>query len=448
MFHQWIWRPRVAVMILLALLLVPSGLVACGGGAQSQSSTVTLTWFMRTDPHEPQWEKEQISAYEKLHPNIKINLVLSPNNQFDPKINTLLNSDTPPDLFQPLGNTGFADYMHRGLLLNLSPLIQQNGYDWGGTPKAAYDTYTVQGNIYAIPAITLGSYLYYNKDIWDAYNRTHSPKLAYPPVDWSDTSWTWDKMVDIANKLTDSSKHVYGVIDGLYPTIPYSWMSGEQPFSPASGVPKTFTLSSPTVVNTFQQLGDWYTKSHITPPYTEQQAANNQGLDLFMSGKVAMILTGGWGFRNYNTASFHWAAAALPTIKTNTDATFTDSYVISKTTQHPKETFDFIKFLTGKSAMESYVNEVAFTPANQDYLDTWYSHVSSTTGMSTQDLKTLVSGAVAHGQPSPDHVIVHFGEMYSKMTQDLQPLWLGTTTATQQLPVVQQDIQQVITQIS
>lgn len=431
----------VAVAAAIAIAIT----AACSPGS-STGGKVTLTWFMRTDTNENAWENAQIAAYESSHPNVDVNLIAVPNTTvYDTKINTLLNSSTPPDLFQPLGQTGFASYKHRDVLMDITSLAQS--YDWTGVPQSARDTYTVDGKLYGIPAITLGSFLYYNKDLFDRYNKTHADQLALPPVDWNDTSWTFDKMEAVATKLTDKSAHTYGVLDALYPVNAYAWMAGQEPFTPSAGVPKDFNITAPATVALFQQIADWYKKG-ISPAQSEQAAARNAGLDLFVSGKVAMVLTGGWGFRNYNDVKFHWGAAALPLDVKRADPTFTDAYVIPKAAKHPSEAFDLIKFLTAQASMESYINKVAFTPVNQNYLDPWYQHVASVTGMSTSDLQTVMKGAVANGQPASDHVVVSFGEIFDKMTQDLQPLWLGQQSAAQALQHVQTDVNEVIRTIS
>ena len=187
---------RLSFVVAALVTLVPllgQGAYASGRLATRPHSQVTLIWFMRTDPKENPWEKQQVQAFQKLHPNITIKLILAPNpnGQFDAKFNTLLNS-TPADIWSHLGQAGFADYYHRNLLYDFTPLIKKYGYNWGHTPTNLINTYRKGKGLYGIPSITLGSFLYYNKDIWDAYNKAHpNAKLAYPPVNWSDRSWTW-----------------------------------------------------------------------------------------------------------------------------------------------------------------------------------------------------------------------------------------------------------------
>jgi multiple sugar transport system substrate-binding protein len=444
---------RLSFVVAALAMLVPligQGAYASGRLATGPHSPVTLIWFMRTDAHENPWENQQVKAFEKLHSNITVKLILAPNanGQFDTKFNTLLNS-TPPDIWSHLGQAGFADYYHRGLLYDFTSLIKKYGYNWGHTPTNLINTYRKGSGLYGIPSITLGSFVYYNKDIWDAYNKAHpNAKLAYPPVSWSDKSWTWGKLVDDAIKLTDHAKHIYGLNPGqLWPPMAWAWLAGTDMFPPGSyttGTPSSVNLTQPAIVKLYQQLASFYTKSKIAPPYSDVNSVNNNGLDIFTTGKIAIEPNGGWGFRTFNNVTFHWAAGALPYDVTDKDVLFTDPYMLYKHTQHPAEAFEFIKFLTSKPAMESYVREVTFTPANPDYLGLWYQTVSAKTGLTQEQLQTLISGARAHGFESPNHLIVNFSEIVNRMKQDTDPIFFGSKSAASQLQVTQSDIDNIL----
>ena len=227
----------------------------------------------------------------------------------------------------------------------------------------------------------------------------------------------------------------------------WAWLAGTDMFPSGAyntGLPKSVNLTQPAIVKIYQQLAGFYTKSKIAPAYSDIKAASNNGIDLFTTGKIAMEPTGGWGFRNYNSASFHWAAAALPYYASDKDVLFTDPYMLYKNTKHPAEAFEFIKFLTSKPAMESYVREVTFTPSNPDYLGLWYKNVSARTGMTQEQLQTLITGARAHGFESPNHLIVNFSEIVNRMTQDTDAIFFGSKTAASQLQVTQTDINNIV----
>lgn len=448
-----------ATALLLPAVAAPGTYAARSN--HSAKATANLIWFMRTEPKEVPWEKAEVAAFSKIHPEIHINLItaLNPNGQFDLKFNQLIQSGTPADIWSHLGQDGFQDYYHRGILLNLNPYLKAVNYNWGGTPTNLINTYKKSdGGIYGVPSITLGSYLYYNKDIFDAYNKAHpSDKVAYPPVNWDDKTWTQDKMISIAKKLTGMSfktssgtTKVFGYLDGQWPPMASAFQAGTDMFPPGSydkGTPATVNLTDPRIVKIYQQNGDFFNVTKISPPYSKVKQINDTGAgDAFQLGDVAMHSTGGWGFRNYGTVSFHWAAAALPWRVRNTDILFTDPYMVSKTTKYPKEALEFIQFLTNKDSMTSYIKNVGFTPSNPDNLGLWYSQYSKITGMSVADLQTLVAGARKYGIESPNHLIVNFSQIVNTMQKYIDAIYFGKGTAASELSTAQTQINAILAQ--
>ena len=450
-----------AVAGLLLPVLAAPGVHAARSAATSKSS-VSLIWFMRTDPNETPWEKAEVAGFEKLNPNIKINLITAPNanGQFDLKFNQLIASGTPADIWSHLGQAGFADYYHRGLLLNLRPLIKSSGYSFGSTPMNLVNTYAKpDGGIYGIPSITLGSYLFYNKDIFDAYNKLHpTAKLAYPTVNWDDKTWTYAKLLDDAKKLngmsitTSSGKaNVYGYYDGRWPPMATAFQAGTDMFPPGSynsGLPKTVNLTDPRIVAVYQQNANNYLKSHISPTYSKVKQITNTGAEPFQFGDVAMEDTGGWGFRSFRTVKFHWAAAALPWRTTNTDVLFTDPYMVAKTCKNPAAAMTFIKYLTNDASMTSYIKSVGFTPADPAHLTFWYNEESKITGMSVPDLVKLVAGARKYGVESPNHLIANFSQIVNTMQTYIDKIYYGQGAVGPTLASAQSAIDAILAQSS
>jgi len=437
----------VGAMTLVSMLAAPLALAA------HPRATVTITWLMRTEPKENPWERAEIKSFEAANPGIKVNLIVAPNpnNGFDIKFNTLLQSGAPADIWSHLGQAGFADYYHRGLLLNLSPMIKTMNYNFGTTPQNLINTYNVGGNIYGIPSITLGSYLYYNKDIFDAYNKAHpTAKIAYPPSNWDDKSWTWTKMVAEGKLLTNNANHTYGLNDNAWPPMHYAWLGGTDLWPKASyqtGLPKVCNLTDPNVKQVIAEVASWDDSKQLglSPSESEQIAIGNTGAAPFVSGNIAMAMTGGWGFRDYLTARFHWGAAAIPWRKGSLRATlFTDPYMVYKNTKNPEAVFKFIQFLTNNTSMTNYIKGVGFTPSDPGHLTQWYTQYAAVTGMSVENLKTLVTGSRKYGFESPNHLIVNFATIEHTMTQDLQAVLLGSKSVDAGLAQAQSDCLKIL----
>jgi multiple sugar transport system substrate-binding protein len=454
-------KRSLAVVAAAAILLpvVGQSSVRAARPAGHVKASTTLIWFMRTDPNETPWEKAEVAAFEKVHPEIQINLITAPNanGQFDLKFNQLIQAGTPADIWSHLGQAGFADYYHRGLLLNVSPLLKSTHYSFGATPLNLVNTYKKPDGIYAIPSITLGSYLYYNKDIFDAYNALHpTAKIAYPGVNWDDKTWTQAKVLDIAKKLNgltiktaSGTTTSYGFNDGQWPPMAIAFQAGSDMFKPndyVTGDPKTIDTSNTKIVAAFAQIASYYTTLKLSPPFSKVKQIGNTGGDPFQSGNVAMYTTGGWGFRNYLTSKFHWAAAPIPWQASNKDTLFTDPYMVAKTTKNPTAALTFIAFLTNNDSMTSYIKAVGFTPSNTAFLGAWYAQYSKITGMSIANLKTLVVGARKYGQESPNHLIDNFSQIVNAMTPFTDKINYGQGTAASVLPQMQSAINAILTQ--
>ncbi len=446
----------VGSVTLTSLLLAPTAFAA--RPAAHPHDTVTITWLMRIDPNENPWERAEVKGFEAANPGIKINLITAPNpnNGFDIKFNTLLQSGTPADIWSHLGQAGFADYYHRGLLLNLSPLIKSMNYNFGSTPKNLINTYNIGGNIYGIPSITLDSFLFYNKDIFDDYNKAHpNAKIAYPPVNWDDRSWTWDKMVNDAKLLTNPANHTYGLLENLWPYMHWAWWASED-FWPKSayqtGLPKKANLLQPGIIKYVSLVANYESPKGlaISPPQSLIRSIGNTGADPFQFGNIAMGMTGGWGFRNFRPQRFHWAAAAIPWTPEQLakggprDTLFTDPYMVYKGTKHPQEVFKFIQYLTNSASMNSYIQNVGFTPSNPDYLGQWYSQYSKITGLSVEQLKTLVQGGRKYGFESPNHLIVNFATINQTLQQDFDPILNGDKPVKAGLLQAQTDLNKIL----
>ena len=107
------------------------------------------------------------------------------------------------DVWSPnWGGNGFASDRARGLLTDLTPLIQQDKFDTSVFVPQILKIYQSEGKTWGLPLLSTGSYVYYNMKLFD------QAKVPYLTTDWDDTSWNWQKYVDTGKKLTQNPNDI------------------------------------------------------------------------------------------------------------------------------------------------------------------------------------------------------------------------------------------------
>lgn len=93
---------------------------------------------------------------------------------------------------------GLKAFYNAGVLEPMNALAEKAGYDIAGT----FGDYVPEfgGDVYGLPAFSDIWITLYNKQIFD------DAGVDYPTAD----GWTWEKYIETAKKLTDSSKGIYG----------------------------------------------------------------------------------------------------------------------------------------------------------------------------------------------------------------------------------------------
>ena len=127
--------------------------------APAAEGQTEVIWYVRSNDDEQKWEEQVIKDFEAANPNIKINLVVTPWADFDTKMQTMIAAGTPPDIWSHWGPSGFADYVERGLVADLTPYIEKDSFDLSDFEEAVLDIYKVDGKIMGMPILTTGSFV-------------------------------------------------------------------------------------------------------------------------------------------------------------------------------------------------------------------------------------------------------------------------------------------------
>jgi multiple sugar transport system substrate-binding protein len=131
-------RTVVAGSIGAGALGALGALAACGapGGGGTGAGTAPgalsgqVTWFMRAQSAELPWEQAAVGAFKEQAAGVTVNLeTVGAAKDFDPKLTALVAGGTPPDVWTHWGESGFGDYLAKGLLADLSALAARDKVD-------------------------------------------------------------------------------------------------------------------------------------------------------------------------------------------------------------------------------------------------------------------------------------------------------------------------------
>jgi multiple sugar transport system substrate-binding protein len=427
--------------LILALILSVSMLYGCSKGksASTDSGTgstttsggnVEITWLVRTDPNMIDWEKDMIKGFQDANKNITVKLTQIPQAEIDQRLTTMISSGKVPDVWSPnWANSGFASYMKMGALMDISSYIERDSANLSTINQQVMDIYKIDGKSYGIPMLAIGSFLFYNKDLFDQAG------VSYPPTDWNDNSWNYDAMLEKAKKLThdvgNADKQVFGVLNSMSPNL-QSWGFGGDFFKPeaytSAVMGEPAVLTNPANKDALQFNVDLIQKYKVAPNQATVDAVTAVG-DPFLTGKVAMVVNGGWGFWSYQPAKFKWGVAPIPYHDGRKVPLFVDPWTISAKSKHPEESWKFIKFLVDPSnGGKKFMEKTSATPADTTLADQWYKQIADKTGMKVEEVKQLNEGAVTNGREADNHLIDKFSVISNTINQTASSLWNGQKT--------------------
>jgi multiple sugar transport system substrate-binding protein len=350
---------KLKLGVLLAMLGVFTlGVVACGNkegevkkGKDGKEEISYALW----DKEQAEVFKEIAADFEKENPNIKIKLEVTPWAQYWTKLETAITGQNAPDVFW-LNIPKSTDYIDSGVI---EPL---NDYDIDSTefPKQYLDTYSRDGKLYGIPKDYDTNGLWYNKKIFDEAG------VAYP-----DDTWTWDTWLEVAKKLTNEEKGIYGMATpvtwqgGYYETI---YQNGGEPFKD-NGTRSGFDEPA-----TIEGVEFWYefTKEGSAVPI-ETMASSPQS-ELLQSGKLAMAVDG-----SYMTPVFFKEAyglenidvAPLPKGKQRATTSNALANVMSATSKNKEAAAKWINYLASEEVNTKIAESGVVIPARNGTQEAW-----------------------------------------------------------------------------
>ena len=329
----------------LGVTLIGSTFVGCGNNVATNGKAdgpVTLRYAIWDKNQQPVMQK-LCDEFTKANPDIKVEIELTPykGSEYWTKLEAAATGGTAADVFWMNGLHAIS-YAQGKMILPLDDLISKNNVDMNAFPASLVQLYTVNDKRYGMPKDFDTNAVWYNKEIFD------NAGVAYPTDDW-----TWDDMVQIAKKLTDPAKGIYGVAAPLdSQTTYYNTIFGAggyvlSPDKATSGFDKPETMAG---------IQCWIDLINEGVSPTLAQTTDTSADALFESGKLAMCWAGSYMTPEYVANDIIKGkidlveAPGLNGKKSNLINGLANC--IYANTKYPEQAFKFVSWLGGPDAMK------------------------------------------------------------------------------------------------
>lgn len=335
--------PLVSLLCALALALAAcssggSGKPSASGGSQGDGAGKNdKKWVIKFDPqgHLPKKPDAQDPTerhvlddlnkeYEKLHPNVKIELVNVPATQDrNAWLQARMMAKDAPDVFWTNFETTWTNYQ-KGWFLPVDQWLEKpNPYNGGKIWKDTFipgildSVRAPDGKLYDIPADGVGVAIFYNKNIFKTLN------LQVPK--------TWKEFMDIQDKILASgtTPFAFNIVSGDCCDAPWTdtllhnqFLIGNidkldedknnriDPIEIAHATQKGLMPETDILKQEFTLYKEW---SKYWPKGFAGKYDKNE---MFSSGKVAMMFGGSWTISQLKAMKlpFEWGSFNFPTV--------------------------------------------------------------------------------------------------------------------------------------
>jgi multiple sugar transport system substrate-binding protein len=362
--HFRLGAAAAAVLVLGASACGGSG----GGASDNPNAKTTITfWHGWSAPNEVKGIKDNIAAFEKVHPNITVKAV---SNITDDKINQALRAGGPkaPDVVSSFTTDNVGEFCSSHAFVDLTPFLKKSGIDPAATfPQAQLDYTQYKGDQCTLPLLSDAYGLYYNKTMFKKAGITAPPK-------------TLSEFDADAVKLTKSSGDSYSQL-GFMPdyhfyesTITHFAAQFDPTYFSSGGKSTVASDAGLKAAYEWQQklvdsLGGFSKLEKYRASFGDEFGAKNA----FMAGQVAMLIDGEWrgGMIDDSKSGIDFATAPFPVPDDLADEYgkgYTTGTIIgiASTSKKQNAAWQFVKFLTTDTdAVVSFANAIHNVPSTK-----------------------------------------------------------------------------------
>lgn len=316
--------------------------------SKKQSSKIQLTLWYYWDIAKNQQELSNlINQFNKSQNKIEVKASYVPDEDFKKQLSLSVIKKDTPDLVL-IDSADHAYYNGMNLFEDLTDKMD----DWASYDQTVLNSCKMNGRIYGVPFGANCLALFYNEDMLKEAG-CEVPK-------------TWEEFEETAKKLTNGSTYGFGMTalqseESLYEFLPILWSyggeidninssEGKQAFSILQNLVRDGSMSKATTNLTLVDL-----------------------MNQFVNKKIAMMFNSPMIVQTIREKGkgLNWNVTFLPKVGENVSIIGGENWAVLKG-KNKNEAVKFIKYVTQKDRVKSYISKFGFLAARTDIMKDQY----------------------------------------------------------------------------
>jgi multiple sugar transport system substrate-binding protein len=322
------------VVVVVALAAAVSG---CERGAEGPTRIAVM---VAGDPAEIDAYRAVVDAFDGSQDDVDAELQpLAERDELIARLATSIAGGQPPDLFL-MNYRSYGQFAARDALEPVGPFLDaSSALSEDDFFETAMTPFRWDGEQLCLPQNVSSLVVYYNADLFRAAG-------VSPPA----SGWSWDEMVEAAERLTrdddgDGTVDVYGL--GVDPEIiriaPLVWSNGGTLVDDETS-PTSFALDGPAVA-ALERFLDLRTRG-VTP--TDEEAEAEDFETRFLNSRLAMLLESRRVVPTFRTITeFSWDVAGFPGMDAPASVLHSDAYCMTAASEAKDAAWTFLEFALG-----------------------------------------------------------------------------------------------------
>ena len=188
------------VLVATTLISIICGLVRPTSGTVVAAGHDIIGLGAGGQPEHQEAQNRVMEEFNATHDDIQLEIIVADFDVSRDTLSTLIAAGNAPDIIGPVGIGGSNDY--EGTFLDLDPIVEELDYDLSRWDPALVDFYRdPEEGLTALPFATYPSFIYFNRDLFDAAGVDYPPQEFGAPYADGD-EWNVEKLREIAMQLT------------------------------------------------------------------------------------------------------------------------------------------------------------------------------------------------------------------------------------------------------